>query len=174
MSESPFRSWSMMRTRWSEPCRRFAASGAMVVDPGPVSGSEDVGMISDALGVPIVYWLLGGLDPAEFVGASSVDEIKARIADLPGESFTGVCSRDRADSDQRCRGPGCGCPGVARWVARVIGSSGPPECGGMRLLCAAWILIAQERGVFLRYSDTNTPRCSSVATIWRRPDPNPG
>ena len=61
----------------------LAASGAMVVDPGPVSGSEDVGMISDALGVPIVYWLLGGLDPAEFVGASSVDEIKARIADLP-------------------------------------------------------------------------------------------
>lgn len=35
-----------------------------VVDPGPVSGSEDVGLLATAAGAPLVYWLLGGGDPA--------------------------------------------------------------------------------------------------------------
>lgn len=42
---------------------------ARVIDPGPVSGSEDVGILATAAGVPIVYWLLGGWDPAEFFAA---------------------------------------------------------------------------------------------------------
>ena len=39
---------------------------ARVIDPGRVTGSEDVGALATAAGVPIVYWLLGGLDPALF------------------------------------------------------------------------------------------------------------
>ncbi|HWD63179.1 MAG TPA: amidohydrolase [Humibacter sp.] len=39
---------------------------ARVIDPGRVTGSEDVGALATAVGVPIVYWLLGGEDPARF------------------------------------------------------------------------------------------------------------
>ena len=34
-----------------------------VLAPGPLSGSEDVGNLATAAGVPLVYWLLGGGDP---------------------------------------------------------------------------------------------------------------
>lgn len=40
-----------------------------VIDPGPVSGSEDVGLLATAVGVPIVFWLLGGWDPVAFQAA---------------------------------------------------------------------------------------------------------
>lgn len=56
---------------------------AIVVDPGEVTGSEDVGLLATAAGAPCVYWLLGGADPAEFSGATSVPEIAARVAELP-------------------------------------------------------------------------------------------
>jgi hypothetical protein len=55
----------------------------MIVDPGPVTGSEDVGMLASAAGAPCVYWLLGGTDPADFGGATTVDELAARSRDLP-------------------------------------------------------------------------------------------
>ena len=55
----------------------------MVVDPGPVTGSEDVGMLATAAGAPCVYWLLGGADPAGFDGAATIDEIAARSRDFP-------------------------------------------------------------------------------------------
>jgi hippurate hydrolase len=55
----------------------------MVADPGPVTGSEDVGVFATAAGAPLVYWLLGGADPAAFAGATSVDDIRARVAALP-------------------------------------------------------------------------------------------
>ncbi|WP_423465280.1 amidohydrolase [Promicromonospora sp. MS192] len=42
-----------------------------VIDPGPVSGSEDVSVLATAAGVPLVYWLLGGWDPAAFFAAQS-------------------------------------------------------------------------------------------------------
>lgn len=42
-----------------------------VMDPGPVTGSEDVGIISDAAGVPLCYWLLGGADPTQFAAAEA-------------------------------------------------------------------------------------------------------
>lgn len=54
-----------------------------VVDPGPVTGSEDVGVFATAAGVPLVYWLLGGADPAAFAGATTVDELRHVVADLP-------------------------------------------------------------------------------------------
>ncbi|MFJ4170074.1 amidohydrolase [Paenarthrobacter sp. NPDC089714] len=34
-----------------------------VIDPGPVSGSEDVGMLATAAGAPLVFWFLGGIEP---------------------------------------------------------------------------------------------------------------
>ncbi|MFL4472460.1 amidohydrolase [Paeniglutamicibacter sp. MACA_103] len=43
---------------------RFGAG--MVIDPGAVAGSEDVGVLATAAGAPLVYWLLGGADPGLF------------------------------------------------------------------------------------------------------------
>jgi hippurate hydrolase len=65
--------------------RAAAALGAVgpVVDPGLVTGSEDVGLFATAAGVPCVYWLLGGADPAAFAGATSRDELVAVVASLP-------------------------------------------------------------------------------------------
>ncbi len=55
----------------------------MIIDPGPVTGSEDVGLFATAAGAPCVYWLLGGADPAGFDGATTIDEIAARSRDVP-------------------------------------------------------------------------------------------
>jgi amidohydrolase len=54
-----------------------------VVDPGPVTGSEDVGVLAAAAGAPIVFWLLGGADPAAFAGASGLAELAGIVAGLP-------------------------------------------------------------------------------------------
>jgi amidohydrolase len=59
------------------------ATALPVVDPGPVTGSEDVGRFAVAAGVPCAYWLLGGADPAEFAHCTSVDDIRERVAELP-------------------------------------------------------------------------------------------
>ncbi|MFI6468717.1 amidohydrolase [Streptomyces sp. NPDC050516] len=54
--------------------RTMAAVGAVigddkVLDPGPVTGSEDVGLFGTEAGVPVCYWLFGGAD-AETFGAA--------------------------------------------------------------------------------------------------------
>jgi hippurate hydrolase len=54
-----------------------------VIDPGLVTGSEDVGVLATAAGVPIVFWLLGGADPAAFAGASGLQDIARIVAGLP-------------------------------------------------------------------------------------------
>ncbi|MEJ2857794.1 MULTISPECIES: amidohydrolase [unclassified Saccharothrix] len=54
-----------------------------VVDPGPVTGSEDVGVFATAAGVPLVYWLLGGADPAAFAAATTFDELRHVAATIP-------------------------------------------------------------------------------------------
>jgi amidohydrolase len=54
----------------------------LVLDPGPVMGSEDVGLLAGA-GVPCVYWLLGGADPALFAGVSGVAEAAEIVRALP-------------------------------------------------------------------------------------------
>lgn len=54
-----------------------------LVDPGVVTGSEDVGLLAEAAGAPLVYWLLGGADPAAFAGATDVAEIARIVASLP-------------------------------------------------------------------------------------------
>jgi amidohydrolase len=54
-----------------------------VVDPGQVTGSEDVGVLATAAGAPLVYWLLGGADPAAFAGAATVEQLVRVVAGLP-------------------------------------------------------------------------------------------
>jgi hippurate hydrolase len=55
----------------------------LVVDPGPVTGSEDVGLFATAAGVPCVYWLLGGADPAAFAGCTTVEQLARVVRGLP-------------------------------------------------------------------------------------------
>lgn len=54
-----------------------------VVDPGPVTGSEDVGVLAAAAGVPLVYWLLGGADPTAYAGATTAEQLMRVFAGLP-------------------------------------------------------------------------------------------
>ncbi|MGB3444306.1 MAG: amidohydrolase [Actinophytocola sp.] len=61
----------------------LATAVPSVVDPGVGTGSEDVGVFATSAGVPLVYWLLGGADPAAFDGATSQEEIFARVAKQP-------------------------------------------------------------------------------------------
>ncbi|HEX7354435.1 MAG TPA: amidohydrolase [Mycobacteriales bacterium] len=56
---------------------------AFVVDPGTVTGSEDVGIFGTAAGVPTVYWILGGADHSHFAGADSVEQMATLVRDLP-------------------------------------------------------------------------------------------
>jgi amidohydrolase len=55
----------------------------LVMDPGLVTGSEDVGLLATAAGAPCVYWLLGGADPALFAQVSSIAEAESIIRSLP-------------------------------------------------------------------------------------------
>lgn len=54
-----------------------------VIDPGPVTGSEDVGVFALTAGVPCVYWILGGADPALFAGATTAKELLTVMAGVP-------------------------------------------------------------------------------------------
>jgi amidohydrolase len=65
------------------PALESVAGAGRVVDPEPVTGSEDVGLLAAGADAPCVFWLLGGADPAEFAGAHSSAEIIARVAELP-------------------------------------------------------------------------------------------
>ena len=54
-----------------------------VVDPGLVTGSEDVGLLATAANAPCAYWVLGGADPADFAEARSAADMMTRLARLP-------------------------------------------------------------------------------------------
>lgn len=54
-----------------------------VVDPGPVTGSEDVGLLAQSAQASCVYWLLGGADPGIFNGAKDFSAIARIVAGLP-------------------------------------------------------------------------------------------
>ncbi|MGH3244968.1 MAG: peptidase dimerization domain-containing protein, partial [Trebonia sp.] len=62
---------------------RFNAGVGLTLDPGPVSASEDVGLLATAAGVPCVYWFLGGSDPGQFAGVTTVAEARAIVDGLP-------------------------------------------------------------------------------------------
>jgi amidohydrolase len=55
----------------------------LVLDPGPVTGSEDVGLLASAAGAPCAYWLLGGADPALFANITSIAEAREIVDGLP-------------------------------------------------------------------------------------------
>ena len=61
----------------------FNAGVGLTLDPGPVTGSEDVGMLATAAGVPCVYWFLGGSDPALFAGVTSIEAARGIVDSLP-------------------------------------------------------------------------------------------
>jgi len=54
-----------------------------VIDPGPVTGSEDVGVFALTADVPCVFWILGGADPALFAGAATAKELMTVMAGVP-------------------------------------------------------------------------------------------
>src|SRR4051812_45090515 len=53
------------------------------VDPGLVTGSEDVGLLASGSDAPCVFWLLGGADPAAFAAVRSVDDMAEAVAEQP-------------------------------------------------------------------------------------------
>jgi amidohydrolase len=55
----------------------------LVVDPGPVTGSEDVGILASAADAPCVFWLLGGADPTTFAGATDIATVQRVVQGLP-------------------------------------------------------------------------------------------
>jgi amidohydrolase len=59
------------------------ASCSMVVDPGAIAGSEDVGLLAVEAGAPCVYWALGGADPARFTGLSTTEELIGVVRTIP-------------------------------------------------------------------------------------------
>ena len=69
-----------LRTR---PALESVVGVGRVFDPGPVTGSEDVGVLATAAGAPLVFWLLGGADPALFADAAGPQEMAAIMAGLP-------------------------------------------------------------------------------------------
>lgn len=50
-----------------------------LIDPGHVSGSEDVGVLATAAGAPLVYWFLGGADPQLFAGVADPVAVAAGL-----------------------------------------------------------------------------------------------
>jgi amidohydrolase len=74
-------------TNDAEACTRltgtFNAGVGLALDPGPVTGSEDVGLLATAAGAPLCYWLLGGADPELFTGIASVDDARVIVDGLP-------------------------------------------------------------------------------------------
>jgi hippurate hydrolase len=61
----------------------FNAGVGLTLDPGPVTSSEDVGLLATAAGAPCVFWLFGGSDPALFEGVTTVQQAKDIVAGLP-------------------------------------------------------------------------------------------
>ncbi len=54
-----------------------------IVDPGVVTGSEDVGLLAAAAAAPCVFWLLGGADPAPFAAVTSQEKLLDVMHDIP-------------------------------------------------------------------------------------------
>lgn len=58
---------------------RAAFGHARVIDPGAVTGSEDVSILATAAGAPLVFWLIGGTDAAEFARATAAGTVERDI-----------------------------------------------------------------------------------------------
>lgn len=58
-------------------------SDGLVLDPGVVTGSEDVGVLATAAGAPCVFWLLGGAGFEAFAGATTEEELREVVRSIP-------------------------------------------------------------------------------------------
>jgi amidohydrolase len=67
----------------SRPAFAALLGAERVLDPGVVTGSEDVGLLATAADAPCVFWLLGGGDPEDFTGACSAEEILQVMGTVP-------------------------------------------------------------------------------------------
>lgn len=61
-----------------------------VMDPGTVTGSEDVGAIAAAADAPLVFWFLGGVDPATYAAAAAAGTLDSDIPSNHSPSFAPV------------------------------------------------------------------------------------
>ncbi|MGY1552700.1 amidohydrolase [Microbacterium sp. A588] len=52
---------------------------AAVIDPGMITGSEDVSWFARDAGAPLVFWFWGGIDPATFAAAVANDSVAQTI-----------------------------------------------------------------------------------------------
>ncbi|MCI2957323.1 amidohydrolase [Agromyces atrinae] len=55
------------------------AWGSSIIDYGTVSGSEDVGLLATAAGVPLVFWITGGSDPETVMTAQAAGRFEQDI-----------------------------------------------------------------------------------------------
>lgn len=56
-----------------------AWGNARVIDYGTVAGSEDVSLLATASGAPLVFWITGGADPAQFAAAIAADRFEQDV-----------------------------------------------------------------------------------------------
>ncbi|MER5303318.1 amidohydrolase [Streptomyces lasiicapitis] len=75
--------------------RTMAAIGAVlgdgkVTDPGPITGSEDVGIFGTAAKAPLCYWLFGGCDPATYAAAAAAGTLDRDIPSNHSPRFAPV------------------------------------------------------------------------------------
>ncbi|WP_208007719.1 hypothetical protein [Labedella endophytica] len=69
---------------------RSVFGDASVIDPGPVSGSEDVGLLATAANAPLVYWILGGADAETYLAAAAAGTIDRDIPSNHSPHFAPV------------------------------------------------------------------------------------
>jgi amidohydrolase len=67
----------------SRPAFASLLGADRVLDPGVVTGSEDVGLLAIAAEAPCVFWLLGGGDPQDFAAARNAEEILQVMSTVP-------------------------------------------------------------------------------------------
>ncbi|MBF4632717.1 amidohydrolase [Clavibacter michiganensis subsp. phaseoli] len=69
---------------------RDAFDTSSVLDPGQVSGSEDVGVLATAAAAPLVYWLLGGVEPDSYTAAIATDTLDRDVPSNHSPHFAPV------------------------------------------------------------------------------------
>ena len=69
---------------------RAALGAERVIDLGPITGSEDVGELATAAGVPLVYWVFGGEDPQRFATAQANGTLETDIPSNHSPHFAPV------------------------------------------------------------------------------------
>jgi len=69
---------------------RAAFGDSSVLDPGEVSGSEDVGILATAAGAPLVFWILGGTEPSSYLAAAEAGTLDRDVPSNHSPHFAPV------------------------------------------------------------------------------------